>query len=427
MKDLVWSGQQERALRDVGLWLAARDRQVYYLAGYAGTGKTTLAQYMAADVSGLVLFAAFTGKAASVLRRKGCPEARTLHSILYDVSDADRTKLRELEEELRRLLEKKATGADDALDLNDRIGTVEELIREERQRTRGPRFRLNDQSIMREADLLVLDECSMIDERLGRDALSFGKPILVLGDPAQLPPVKGAGFFTAKEPDTLLTEIHRQARDNTIISAATSIREQRSIPFGEWGDVSHVPHNQVDLTALCVAKAREGAQILVGKNESRRKINRAVRRALGFRSLYPMEGEALVILRNDSEMGVLNGVTCRAASDAVDDGDGDLAIRLDYEGGLIPESPLDRVPFDIYRSPELEEDWHPGQNRSALVADWGYALTVHKAQGSEWDEVLLVDDDFAKWNPSLRWQWLYTAITRASSRLTIVSRGAPSA
>ena len=66
----------------------------------------------------------------------------------------------------------------------------------------------------------------MVDEDLGRDLLSFGKPVLVLGDPAQLPPVKGGGFFTEAEPDVMLTEVHRQAADNPIIRAvhATSAR-----------------------------------------------------------------------------------------------------------------------------------------------------------------------------------------------------------
>ena len=65
----------------------------------------------------------------------------------------------------------------------------------------------------------------MVDEELGRDLLSFGKPVLVLGDPAQLPPVKGGGFFTEAEPDIMLTEVHRQAADNPIIRMSMVVRE----------------------------------------------------------------------------------------------------------------------------------------------------------------------------------------------------------
>ena len=70
----------------------------------------------------------------------------------------------------------------------------------------------------------MIDECSMVDEELGRDLLSFGKPILVLGDPAQLPPVKGGGFFTETAPDVMLTEIHRQAEGSAIIRASRAAR-----------------------------------------------------------------------------------------------------------------------------------------------------------------------------------------------------------
>lgn len=421
---MIWSAQQDYALKDVARWL--RDpsgQQVYYLAGFAGTGKTTLARHMAEGVSGLVLFAAFTGKAASVLRRKGCPEARTLHSILYDVTDADRTRLRELQALLKHLLAVEPDDADHALHIDHEISVTEDEIRNERQAVSGPRFQLNPHSILGDADLLVLDECSMIDERLGKDALSFGKPILVIGDPAQLPPIYGKGFFTGQEPNFLLTEIHRQARENVIIRAATAVREHRKIPFGEWGTFRHLPNKAVKLSEMCANMVKDGVQILCGKNRSRRKLNWSVRRSLGYREPYPEEGEALVILRNDHELGILNGVVCTAASDAKDDGDDDVMIRLDYEGEIIPMTPMDKTPFDIYRNPSLEENYNPGMNRYMIQADWGYAITVHKSQGSEWDEVLLIDDGFAKWDKALRWQWLYTGITRASETLTIVSKG----
>lgn len=422
-----WSGQQQQAIQEVDTWLKDPTRQVFYLAGYAGTGKTTLAQHLAGD-QGLVLFAAFTGKAASVLRKKGAPEASTLHSILYDVSDADKTKLREIQRRLAELLQQtKAPGIDGetALMLSGEIEQLEKDLRAERIATRGPRFRLNEESIMVDADLLVLDECSMVDERLGKDALSFGKKVLVLGDPAQLPPVKGKGYFTNREPDLLLTEIHRQARDNPIIRAATAVRERRPIPYGDWGDVAHIPRKDVTQAIFLPEQVDAGAQVLCGKNKTRRKINRHIRRVRGHDSPYPEDGETLVVLKNDSEMGVLNGVVCLAASHAEDDPDDpeNVHIRLDYEGEIIPSVPMDRMPFDIYRYPELEEEYSPSNNRHSLHADWGYALTVHKSQGSEWDRVLLIDDGFGNWRgaDNLRAQWLYTAITRASKQLVILS------
>src|ERR1700756_2284703 len=167
----TFSPHQDSALKAVADWLKAKPGRngtppVFRLFGYAGTGKTTLARHIAEGVDGKVLFAAFTGKAALVMRNKGCDGAATIHSLIY--------RARESGEET-------------------------------------PSFELWDEAPASKANLIVIDECSMVDAELGRDLLSFGAPVLVLGDPAQLPPVQGGGFFTDAEPDVMLTEGHRQA------------------------------------------------------------------------------------------------------------------------------------------------------------------------------------------------------------------------
>ena len=187
---MEFSPQQDDALVAASRWLKAGDRQVFRLFGYAGTGKTTLARHLAEDVDGDVLFAAFTGKAAQVLRSRGASKASTIHSLIYRPKGED-------------VVEDEETGKKEVL----------------------PTFSLNRQSPLSKADLIIIDECSMVDEELGRDLLSFGTPVLVLGDPGQLPPVSGGGFFTEHEPDILLEEIHRQARDNPIIELARQVRE----------------------------------------------------------------------------------------------------------------------------------------------------------------------------------------------------------
>ena len=78
-----WSAQQDAALKAVGAWLKAGEPQVFRLFGFAGTGKTTLARHVAQDVDGDVAFGAFTGKAASVMRAKGCTDA--LHHPCHDL------------------------------------------------------------------------------------------------------------------------------------------------------------------------------------------------------------------------------------------------------------------------------------------------------------------------------------------------------
>src|SRR3984885_9390835 len=160
-----WSREQAEAIDQVGRWLKQGEPQVFRVFGYAGVGKTTLARHIAEGARGETAFAAFTGKAALVMRSKGCPGATTIHALIYRASE----------------------GAEGA-----------------------PTFTLNADGPASKAGLIVIDECSMVDAELARDLLSFGKPILVLGDPFQLPPVKGGGFFTEGAPDVMLTHIHRQ-------------------------------------------------------------------------------------------------------------------------------------------------------------------------------------------------------------------------
>src|SRR5262245_64353128 len=186
---MQFAPQQDEALKAVSQWLKEGRSPLFRLFGYAGTGKTTLARYFAEHVDGEVLFAAFTGKAAQVLRSKGASNAKTIHSLIYRPRGEE-----EVEDEV--------TGKTNI----------------------APMFSLNRQSPVAKASLIVIDECSMVDEALGKDLLSFGTKVLVLGDPGQLPPVSGGGFFTEQEPDFLLTEIHRQARDNPIIHLAMQIR-----------------------------------------------------------------------------------------------------------------------------------------------------------------------------------------------------------
>ena len=198
---MTWSSQQDAALKSVSDWLRKRDKPIFRLFGYAGTGKTTLARHLAEGVDGDVAFGAYTGKAALVLRSKGCADASTIHSMIYRSRESDEG---------------------------------------------GPQFVLNRQSAAAKADLIVIDECSMVDEELGRDLLSFGQPVLVLGDPAQLPPVKGGGFFTEAEPDVMLTEVHRQARDNPIIQMSLTVREGGRLDVGNYGDSKVIRRSQIN-------------------------------------------------------------------------------------------------------------------------------------------------------------------------------------
>jgi exodeoxyribonuclease-5 len=370
------SPQQDAALVAVSRWLKAGHPQVFRLFGFAGTGKTTLARRIADDVDGDVLFAAFTGKAAQVMRNKGCANARTIHSLIY------RPRGEKAEAETGEML---------------------------------PAFSLNRTSTVANASLVIVDECSMVDEALGRDLLSFGTPVLVLGDPGQLPPVKsgegGGGFFTETAPDVMLTEVHRQARDNPIIALAQTVREGGRPDYGTYGDSRVIKRDAIDAEQVLAAD-----QVLVGRNKTRQGFNRRIRSLKGFEGLLPAAGDKLVCLRNSSEKGLLNGGLWRVTSIGTRAGTAlNMLVKSEEEGPHGPSAKIRVLKAMFEEGPEAVSF---DRRRKTDEFDYGYALTVHKAQGSQWDRLVLFDESFAF--RDTRDRWLYTAITRAAETITIV-------
>jgi ATP-dependent exoDNAse (exonuclease V) alpha subunit len=361
-----FSPQQDQALKAVSAWLKQPKEPLFRLFGYAGTGKTTLAKEIAEAVSGDVLFGAFTGKAASVMRARGCEGASTIHSMIY---------------------RSRGTDEEDA-----------------------PRFTLNRQSDVKKAKLVIIDECSMVDEALGRDIMSFGTKLLVLGDPAQLPPVQGGGYFTDQEPDIMLTEVHRQAADNPIIRLSMLVREGQGLERGDFGAAKIIRRSDFGQKM-----ALQADQILVGRNLTRREVNAKLRSLKGHTESAPVAGEKLVCLKNNKEKGLLNGGTWLVKERAIS-AKGVVTMRV-----LSDDAPEDGL-VKVSVLPEFflgtEEEVPFSKRREFDEFDFGYALTVHKAQGSQWDEVVLYDESFAF--REHRERWLYTGITRAAERLTIV-------
>jgi exodeoxyribonuclease-5 len=353
--------QQEAALKAVTKWYRAGDKQVFRLYGYAGTGKTTLARDFAAGIDGQVAFAAFTGKAAHVMRGKGCLDATTIHGLIYRLEKEDEN--------------------------------------------RNPIFVINHDSSARHARLIVIDEASMVNEKIGRDLLRFEVPIIVIGDPWQLPPVDGAGFFTTGEPDFMLTEIHRQARDSPVIKMATIVREGRLLPVGDYGDGSRVVHLDDYRTEAC-------DQILVGRNVTRRNINSGMRERYGRHGACPVIGDKLVCLRNDYRRGFLNGSLWIVERVVEASDDGPIVLRVaSEEGGAAVTATTHSGFFNHLPIPDPRE---------YVEFDYGYALAVHKAQGSQWDSVVL-HGEHNYFGADAR-RWLYTGLTRAAKRIIAIAR-----
>lgn len=374
-----WGPQQVYALKVIGEWIAQcqaekregrkLSQQVARLFGYAGVGKTTLARHLAETADGATCFAAFTGKAALMMRRNGCEGASTIHGLIYDVKERS-------------------------------DGAVE--------------FVLNLESPAAQAALIVIDECSMVDEDLGRDLMSFGTPILVLGDPAQLPPVRSAGFFTDATPDVMLTEIHRQAEGNPIIQMATLVRTGGTLALGEYGQSRVIPRGVLSEREVLAAD-----QLLVGKNVTRHAYNRRIRALRGFEGRLPERGDRLVCLRNDNKLGIFNGGLFDVVE--VEDDTGGACIEMLVQSEDFPNrAPVEiKVRREFFLGGAEEIDWR--DLRGTHQFDFGYALTTHKAQGSQWADVIVYDES-GVFREDWR-RWLYAAITRASDRITVVTSG----
>ena len=378
--------------------------------GYAGSGKSTVLRF-ALDELGLsphqgerdggcvpgVVTATFTGKAAYVLRSKGTP-ARTIHSLIYSVLEATEEeveaaakKVREAETGIRTLTGFERTAAEAGI----------EAMRQALAQMKKPRFALNPQSDAADAKLIVLDEVSMVGEEMARDLMSFGKPILVLGDPGQLPPIKGEGAFTRDAPDVMLTEIHRQAAESAIIRLATMARQGEPIGFGEYD--------------RCVAKMRKGdvtpAQALrSGPADLRHERDpaaaqqRHARAPPGFGGgvLPSGPGEKIICLKNQNDIGLINGMFV-TLEDVVDEGSLFFSAVVTDEDGKPVQPPdcngapgrlriykghfEDHVAFDRERH---DRDWR--EKRKLTEATFGWAITAHKAQGSQWENVIVWDD-----------------------------------
>ena len=325
-----------------------------------------------------VRIAAYTGKAASVLRKKGIPDAQTIHSLIY---------LPVVDEESGEL-----------------------------------RFVVSEDSPAADADLIVLDECSMVNAEIAKDLRAFGKKILVMGDPGQLPPINGEGAFTNREPDVFLREIHRQAADSPIIELATLARQGKPMPIG---------YDKAGVRVLALTKDtqpliyREETQPICGLNRVRWAYNVRIRKMRGFEGDIPQIGERVICCRNNSKEGLFNGgmgalkkITARHKQMAA-------TFRMDVEMedleatcvGLIVDPYLFRRNFTNGVAEKLVL---PKGTPRLDEFDFSYALTCHKAQGSQFPDVTVIDDSESFRENSAR--WLYTAATRAESGLTVLRR-----
>lgn len=450
MTDITLTDTQGEAVKKAALWFAQcqhelesrqpLSQQIFRLFGYAGVGKTTVLKYIMGEIGveampritaktkeareeqrheihsrsqdvPLVLYGAFTGKASLVMTRKGTP-ASTIHSMLYIPQEPTKEAIDEAKKALASLREK-GVGDDDPMLWRALIRDRELQIKNMHR----PSFILNPDSLVVDASLIVLDEVSMVGPEMAADLMSFRRPILVLGDPGQLPPIKGEGTFTQAFPDVMLTEIMRQAAESPIIRLATMAREGKFIPFDKYSDsVWKMPKTQVPVDHYLGA-----GQVLCGFNATRYGLNNQMKHAAGFDGSLPIgNGEKIICLKNQHGAGVINGQFL-TLSDIGELNEASFLADIETEDGLsVGRHSIYRGHFDDHVTPDKERnerDYFAKKGKIECV--WGWAITTHKSQGSQWQNVILFDDGFGRGED--RAKWLYTGITRAEEGLLILA------
>ena len=374
-----------------------RGEKFSVISGYAGVGKSTLVKFIidALEIpQEKVKYVAFTGRAAEVLRKKGNPNATTLHKLIY-------------------FSEQRADG---------------KFVYRKRPHLDG------------DPKIVVLDECSMCPASMWQILRSYPTHIIALGDPEQLPPILASDDnHLLDHPNVFLDEVMRQAKESDIIRLSMDIRESRPIK----------PYQGKDANVVLAKDLVDGMyswadQILCATNRTRKDINSFMRQEQGFGPL-PQVGDKVICLRNSwdtcsiiQENPLVNG----SIGWITDIREEEKFYHLGRQnpGIWVPTYSIDleTEDHDIYeeicvdkQSLDIGEKLLTPRQEYLIAKDkrnpydaplefnYGYACTVHRAQGSEWGKILTIEEKFP-FDKETHRRHLYTAVTRASNKLTLV-------
>lgn len=457
--------QQKAAVDDIVRWfMAGRFDEPYILQGYAGTGKTTLIRILLDRLRvalSRVALCAPTNRAAKVLANKTGLYTQTVHKLIYvTVSEEinfQRERLRiwdeamsfnqlgdalivqsgqDLRSEYQNLLAQDGMAFDEkefaafCAERQETIlkfegvelpadpleqGKIFEKIRKEKIELHKKNIRdlmaedlpvrkKEPMEVIEKYSLIMVDETSMVNEIQGRDIMSFKLPTIMVGDPFQLPPVKAKAYWHDKKPQTVLTRIERQKGIGAGIPlAGEKLRRGGEISRNE----SLAIHGRNTLTDEQWLKTD---QVICGTHKTRERLCRFIRGKMGHETAHPQAGERVVAVYNDKKRGIMNGELYTVKRSEV--------IRNGSVARLAIEDPYGRViePVDVWLK------GLGGRSFTDFLDDqygkfwWGYAITCHQSQGSEWKNIIVCDD----WPGDGHDRWLYTAITRAAEKCDLV-------
>jgi len=385
--------KQQKIMHDTMIdWYTSKNRDPYIVcSGYAGTGKTTiLGEVLKSfnDINVRVSCATFTGKASHVLINKivGCPfdYCGTIHGLIYKPK------------------------------INSKTGELEGFIK-------------NGYNEI-DTDLIIIDECSMVDEEIFKDLLYFNVPIIFIGDNAQLPPVSNKRFDIFDDITYQLTKIHRQAEESMIIQLSMMVRNGETIEQGHGDDCARIDwYEDKDARSYIYDhNPYDDEIILCGMNKTRLRLNKIIRKCQNRTNPSPYKGDKVVCLQNNHNLGVMNGQlgfidNIYPFTDYAYEMDMTFTNKTRH---CVYSHGFNKINQDSYwkiaRSFGCKSDLEQYKYKKLDNFDYGYALSVHKSQGSQWDSVILINERNSYQSDSDYRKWLYTGITRAERKLIII-------
>ncbi len=409
------TSEQQKVHDDVIAWVAdsnagKTDMPFTTLAGLAGTGKTTLLGFLAQSLRlnspGIrIAFATYTGKASIVLSNKLQERGEmdyvgTIHSLMY-YPDSD-----------------------------EETGKIVGWFRKD----------------FLEIDLIIIDEASMVGKQIWEDLLSYNIPIVAIGDHGQLPPIGNDNFNLMEDPEFVITEIHRQALESPIIQLSIVARSEGWIDYGIYGNaVAKLTYSDPRARQVINRYDKDSDLIaLCGMNKTRCEINMMIRERYKF-SGQAKPGEKVICLKNNKNSNIMNGQLGKLV-ELKPFGKRFYDLQVSMDGLSHPtytyalREAFNAVKYDAAYAEsnrwqtkneladEVEKGLGPGNylmsdERKRLkvdMFDFGYAISVHKSQGSEWSRVILFDERNFYQSDDDYSRWLYTGITRAKEKLIII-------
>lgn len=368
------------------------DKQYFSLSGPAGSGKTTILRYLV-EYIGLgidrVACAAYVGKAVTVLNKHDM-NARTIHSLIYVP-----TVVTDTDENGRPLLDRDG----------DPITKIKFFKRDELDYPYA---------------LIIIDEASMVNDSLRDEILSFGVPVIFVGDCNQLEPIFGKGSVMLY-PDFRLTQIMRQKENDPIIQLSQMAIKNLPYQPGVYGKSRVITELTMDKRLLT-----DYDVIIVGTNKRRESINGYIRsQLLGLHSIFPIVGERMICRQNNWNISIGDGLflTNGTAGDVMDvyKVKSNKYFTIDFKADASGQTKKN-IKVDLqYLKASPDERKLMGMTKYNKF-EYGYAITAHLSQGSQYPRVLFIDEPFGG-DPENRCKLRYTAITRASESIDILIPG----